>query len=62
MTLLTVTEYVSQLTTDMFRLYAMPGTFFIQDFYHCNHINMTGATSGAGTAYPSGAHESTPGF
>jgi len=24
--------------------------------------NMTGATSGAGTAYPSGAPESTPGF
>jgi hypothetical protein len=23
---------------------------------------MTGATSGAGTAYPSGAHEFTPGF
>jgi len=32
--------------------------------YHrvCNYINTTGATSGAGTAYPSGAHEFTPGF
>jgi hypothetical protein len=28
----------------------------------CNHINTTGATSGAGTANPSGAHEFTPGF
>jgi hypothetical protein len=25
-------------------------------------INTTGVTSGAGTAYPSGAHEFTPGF
>jgi hypothetical protein len=25
-------------------------------------INTTGATSGTGTAYPSGAHEFTPGF
>jgi len=32
--------------------------------YHrvCNYINTAGATSGAGTAYPSGAHEFTPGF
>ena len=32
--------------------------------YHlvCIYINTTGATSGAGTAYPSGAHEFTPGF
>ena len=28
----------------------------------CNQINMTGATSGAGTAYPFGAPEFTPGF
>jgi hypothetical protein len=32
--------------------------------YHrvCNEINMTGATSGAGTSYPFGAPVSTPGF
>jgi hypothetical protein len=32
--------------------------------YHrvCNYINKTGATSGAGTAYPSGAPEFTTGF
>ena len=32
--------------------------------YHrvCIYINATGATSGAGTAYPSGAHEFTSGF
>ena len=28
----------------------------------CNQINTTGATSGAVTVYPSGAHEFTPGF
>ena len=32
--------------------------------YHrvCNYIDPTGGTSGAGTAYPSGAHEFTPVF
>ena len=32
--------------------------------YHrvCNYINTTGSTSGARTAYPSGAPEFTPGF
>jgi hypothetical protein len=32
--------------------------------YHrvCNYIYTTSATSGAGTAYPSGAPEFTPGF
>jgi len=32
--------------------------------YHrvCNYINTTGVTSGAGTAYPSGAPGFTPGF
>jgi hypothetical protein len=32
--------------------------------YHrvCNHINMTGSTSGAGTVYPSGAPEFNPGY
>ena len=37
----------------------------IQSFpYHrvCIKSNMTGATWEAGTVYPSGAHESTPGF
>jgi hypothetical protein len=28
----------------------------------CNKINTTGAISGAGTDYPSGAPEFTPGF
>jgi len=28
----------------------------------CNYINTTGATSGTGTAYPSGALEFTPVF
>jgi hypothetical protein len=28
----------------------------------CNWISTTGATSGAGAAYPFGAHEFTPGF
>jgi len=32
--------------------------------YHrdCNKSNTTGVTCGAGTAYPSEAHEFTPGF
>jgi hypothetical protein len=32
--------------------------------YHrvCNKSNMTGATRGAKTAHPSGAHEFTPGL
>ena len=35
-----------------------------QSPYHrdCNKSNMTGATYGAGTAYPFGAPEFTPGF
>ena len=35
-----------------------------QSPYHrdCNKSNMTGATNGAGTAYPFGAPEFTPGF
>ena len=37
--------------------------FFAANFsQYCNQINMTGATSGAGTAYPFGAPEFTPGF
>ena len=28
----------------------------------CSYINTTGATSGAGNAYPSGEPEFTPGF
>ena len=39
---------VSQMTTDMFHFF--------------NQINTTGASSGAGTAYPSGARDFTPGF
>ena len=41
-------------------------TLFLSSFttYHrvCNQINTTGATNGAGTAYPSGAPEFTPEF
>jgi hypothetical protein len=37
---------------------------FLVMTYHrvCNYINTTGATSGAGTAYPSGTPEFKPGF
>jgi hypothetical protein len=48
---------------------------YIQEAYNCGttkvedlkfeiflYFNKTGATSGAGTAYPSGAPEFTPGF
>ena len=31
-------------------------------YNRCNYMNTTDATSGAGTAYPSGAPEFTPGF
>ena len=34
----------------------------LQYYRVCKQINTTGATSGAGTAYCSGAHEFTPGF
>ena len=64
-TWLTVMEYLSQMTTDMFYLsQALPGPFLIQNLKHRvpNSINMTCATSGAGTAYPSGAPEFTTGF
>jgi hypothetical protein len=46
---------VSQITSDMFRFsYSQPGPFFKR--------NTTGATCGAGTAYPSGGPEFTLGF
>ena len=32
------------------------------DINFCYKSNTTGATSGAGTSYPSGSHEFTPGF
>ena len=55
---------VSHMTTDMFHLsLALPGPFLIQDLSPgCNYVNTTGATSRAGTAYPSGTSEFTPGF
>ena len=56
---------VSQMTTDMFHLsQTLPGPFLIHDLYYrvCNQINTMGATSGAGTTYPSGAHAFTPGL
>ena len=37
-------------------------TFLFSLLWVCNLINTTGDTSRAGTAYPSGAHESIPGF
>jgi len=47
---------VSQRTTNRFLLsWTIPGPFFIHDL-------TPGATSGAGTAYPSGAHGFTPWF
>ena len=44
---------------NMFKHFPVPFSFMT---YHriCNWSNPTGATSGAGTAYPSGAHELTP--
>ena len=52
--------YVSQMTTGMFHF------LFLFSFmaYHrvCNRSNTTGATSGAGTAHPSGAAKFNPGF
>jgi hypothetical protein len=35
---------------------------FMTDHVVCNQSNTTGATSGAGTAYPSGASEFIAGF
>jgi hypothetical protein len=52
---------VSQMTTDMFHL-SQTLSSFVTYYRVCNHINTTGATSGAGTAYPSGASEFTPSF
>jgi hypothetical protein len=40
-----------------------PVLFSFTTYYRlCNYITTTGATSGAGTAYPAGAPEFTPGF
>ena len=51
------------LTKVQYILYNIP-VFSSFTTYHgvCNQINTTGVTSGAGTAYPSGAPEFTPGF
>jgi hypothetical protein len=50
---------VSQITTDIFH-FPVLSSFMT---YHrvCNYIKMTGATSGAGTVYPFGPPELTPG-
>ena len=55
---------VSQMTTDMFRLSSSQAdSFLIHELSRfCNKSNTTGATGGAGTAYPSGAPKLTPGF
>jgi len=37
-----------------------PSDTFSDENVNTSFINTTGATSGAGTAYPSGAHEFTP--
>ena len=51
---------VSQITTDTFHF---PVFYSFTTYYRvCSQINTTGATSGAGTAYPSGVPEFTPGF
>jgi hypothetical protein len=65
MTWLIVTEYrvsVSQMTIDKFHLsQTLPSSFPIHHQV-CNYSNTTGATSGEGTAYPSGATEFNPVF
>jgi len=39
----------------------MPKIFYT-DYWVCNYINTTDVTIGAGTVYPSGAPELTPGI
>ena len=53
-----------QMTTNMFHLYTLPGSFLIHDVSPiCSLLdNMTETTSGAGTAYPSGSPDVTPGI
>jgi hypothetical protein len=47
---------VSQMTKHMFHI-----SSFVSSHRVCNYIYTTGVTSGAGTGYPSGAHEFIPG-
>jgi hypothetical protein len=50
------------MTIDKFHMsQALPSSFLIHHQI-CNHSSMTGATSGEGIAYPSGATEFTPVF
>jgi hypothetical protein len=55
---------MSQITTDIFHCRKhFPVLSSSMAYYQvCNYINTTGATSGAGTAYPSGVPEFTPDF
>ena len=64
MTWLTVMEYLSKLITNMFYCRKHFPILSLLMTYHrvCNWINTMGITSGAGTAYPAGAPEFTPGF
>jgi hypothetical protein len=53
------------INVEMIKLTIYLNVFLLSVRYNnrvCNQINTTGATSGAGTAYPSGAPEFTPGF
>ena len=54
----------SQMTTEMFRLSQSHRVFPSLTTYHrvCNKSNTTGDANRRGTAYPSRAHEVTPGF
>jgi hypothetical protein len=65
MTWLTVMEYLChkwpQISSTCRKHFPVFSSF--TTYYRiCNYINTTGDTSGAGTAYPSGAPEFTPGF
>ena len=55
---------VSHMTMDMFPVSQSQSDPFLFMACHrvCNKSNPPGATCGAGTVYPSGAHEFTPGF
>ena len=46
----------------LFLIYMFRIHILLTDLLVTNYLYFTGANSGAGTAYPSGAHESIPGF
>jgi hypothetical protein len=61
---LTVMEYVLQMICSTSRKHFLILSSFTTNHQICNYnyIYMSGATSGVGTAYPSCAHDFTPGF